>query len=117
MDEAERCHKLAYIAQGKLLITGTIKEVIASQQLVAWEVSGDGGLQALAEQLRALPAVEQVTAFGSRLHIIGNDAAALDAALQPFRQQAGFQWEKIDAGLEDVFISLMERNIRQQEAA
>jgi ABC-2 type transport system ATP-binding protein len=117
MDEAERCHKLAYIARGKLLVTGTINDVIASQQLVAWEVSGDGGLPALADQLRKLPAVEQVTAFGSRLHVIGADAAKLDAALQPFRQRAGFQWEKIDAGLEDVFISLMERHTRQQEAA
>ena len=116
MDEAERCHKLAYIAKGKLLITGTIKDVIASQQLVAWEVSGENGLQALAVQLRALPAVEQVTAFGSRLHVIGTNAAELEAALQPFHQ-ADFQWEKIDAGLEDVFISLMERHTRQQEAA
>ncbi|MEZ5453561.1 MAG: ABC transporter ATP-binding protein [Thiothrix sp.] len=118
MDEAERCHKLAYIARGKLLVTGTIRDVIASQKLVAWEVSGDSGLQALAEQLRVLPQVEQVTAFGSRLHVIGAHEAELDAALKPFRQQQPqFEWEKIDAGLEDVFISLMERHIRQQEAA
>lgn len=117
MDEAERCHKLAYIAYGKLLVTGTIKEVIASQKLVAWEVSGDSGLHQLADQLKQLSAVEQVTAFGSRLHVVGTDAVGLEAALQPFLQQAGFHWEQIDAGLEDVFISLMERHIRQQEAA
>lgn len=117
MDEAERCHKLAYIAYGKLLVTGTIKEVIAGQKLVAWEVSGDSGLHKLADQLKQLPAVEQVTAFGSRLHVVGTDAAGLKAALQPFLQQDGFRWEQIDAGLEDVFISLMERHIRQQEVA
>ena len=117
MDEAERCHKLAYIARGKLLVTGTIKDVIASQKLVAWEVGGDGDLQALAVQLRTLPVVEQVTAFGSRLHVIGADAAGLEAALQPFRQHSGFEWEKIEASLEDVFISLMERHLRQQEGA
>lgn len=115
MDEAERCHKLAYIAHGKLLITGTIRDVIASQKLVAWEVSGGQGLQDLAKQLRELPKVEQVTAFGSRLHVVGRDIAGLEASLHPFIQQPGFHWERIDAGLEDVFISLMERHIRQQQ--
>lgn len=85
MDEAERCHKLAYIAYGKLLISGTTTEVIASQHLAAWEVVGDD-VQGLAEPLRQLPAVEQVTAFGNRLHVIGSDADALAKALEPLRQ-------------------------------
>lgn len=115
MDEAERCHKLAYIAYGKLLISGTTTEVIASQHLAAWEVVGDD-VQGLAEPLRQLPAVEQVTAFGNRLHVIGSDADALAKALEPFRQQADYQWEPIDAGLEDVFITLMARQVKQQES-
>ena len=115
MDEAERCHKLAYIAYGKLLISGTTTEVIASQHLAAWEVVGDD-VQGLAEPLRQLPAVEQVTAFGNRLHVIGSDADALAKALEPLRQQAGYQWEPIDAGLEDVFITLMARQVKQQES-
>ena len=115
MDEAERCHKLAYIAYGKLLISGTTTEVIASQHLAAWEVVGDD-VQGLAEPLRQLPAVEQVTAFGNRLHVIGSDADALAKALEPLRQQADYQWESIDAGLEDVFITLMARQVKQQES-
>lgn len=115
MDEAERCHKLAYIAYGKLLISGTTTEVIASQHLAAWEVVGDD-VQGLAEPLRQLPAVEQVTAFGNRLHVIGSDADALAKALEPLRQQADYQWEPIDAGLEDVFITLMARQVKQQES-
>ena len=115
MDEAERCHKLAYIAYGKLLISGTTTEVIASQHLAAWEVVGDD-VQGLAEPLRQLPAVEQVTAFGNRLHVIGSDADALAKALEPLRQQADYQWEPIDAGLEDVFITLMAHQVKQQES-
>ena len=115
MDEAERCHKLAYIAYGKLLISGTTTEVIASQHLAAWEVVGDD-VQGLAEPLRQLPAVDQVTAFGNRLHVIGSDADALAKALEPLRQQADYQWEPIDAGLEDVFITLMARQVKQQES-
>ena len=42
MDEAERCHRLAYIAYGKLLASGTADEVIAQPALVTWAVSGAG---------------------------------------------------------------------------
>ena len=42
MDEAERCHKLGYILDGRLLAQGTAREVIASQSLVAWTVDGAG---------------------------------------------------------------------------
>ncbi len=116
MDEAERCHKLAYIAYGKLLVSGTTADVIASQHLVAWEVSG-ANVAALVAPLRALSAVEQVTAFGSRLHIIGSDATTLAVALAPFQQQPVYQWQAIEAGLEDVFITLMERHIRAEGIA
>ena len=40
MDEAERCHRLAYIAYGKLLAKGTLHDVLASARLTTWEVSG-----------------------------------------------------------------------------
>ncbi len=88
MDEAERCHKLGYILGGRLMVQGTAREVIASQSLFAWTVDGPG-LPALATRLRALPAVDQVAAFGAALHITGSDAAALEAALAPFRGRAG----------------------------
>ena len=40
MDEAERCHKLAYIAYGRLMAQGTAEEIIAGQKLTTWEVTG-----------------------------------------------------------------------------
>ena len=49
MDEAERCHKLAYIAYGKLMAQGTAQEIIAAQGLATWAVSG-GDLPAIAGQ-------------------------------------------------------------------
>jgi ABC-2 type transport system ATP-binding protein len=106
MDEAERCHKLGYILNGRLLVQGTAKEVVASQSLVAWAVDGPD-LSALAERLRALPGVEQVAAFGAALHVTGADAARLDAALDPVKSEPGRQWRRIEPGLEDVFIHLM----------
>src|SRR5437773_6262631 len=58
MDEAERCHRLAFISYGHLLTEGTVDEVIARARLATWSVTG-GNLSKLAEDLRRSPAVEQ----------------------------------------------------------
>ena len=109
MDEAERCHKLAYILYGKLMAQGTSAEIIAAQHLATWEVTGPG-LVDLAHKLRGLPGVDQVSAFGTALHITGPDAALLEQTLAPFRTDAATRWQTIAPGLEDVFINLMNQN-------
>ncbi len=106
MDEASRCNRLAYIAYGNLLARGTVAEVVKAGGLTTWEVSGEN-LAALADKIRKLPGVEQVVAFGTTLHVSGRDAEKLQAAVAPFMTEAQ-RWTKIDSGLEDVFISLME---------
>jgi len=106
MDEAERCHRLAYLAYGQLLTRGTVDEVVASAGLSTWSVSGPG-LVELAARLRLQPGVEQVVAFGNTLHVSGREASRLEAAIAPCRD-CGHMWTRIDAGLEDVFISLMD---------
>ena len=107
MDEAERCHRLAYLSNGRLLASGTVEEVIAAQQLTGYAVSG-AGLQELAVKLRSEPGAEQVTAFGNTLHVIGHDAAALAQTAQRLAAQGTSRWETMEPGLEDVFISLMQ---------
>ena len=106
MDEAARCHRLAYIAYGNLLVSGTVAEVVQAGGLTTWEVTGEN-LSALAGQLRGRPGVEQVVAFGTTLHVSGRDAEKLRAAIAPFVVGTR-RWEQIESGLEDVFISLME---------
>jgi ABC-2 type transport system ATP-binding protein len=106
MDEASRCHRLGYIAYGNLLVHGTVDEVIRAGGLTTWEVAG-ANLSALADKLRGLPGVEQVVAFGTALHVSGRDAEKMNASLAPF-QTNGQRWTKIESGLEDVFISLMD---------
>jgi ABC-2 type transport system ATP-binding protein len=106
MDEAERCHRLAYLAYGNLLTHGTLVEVLANARLTTWSVTGPD-LLALAEKLRGRPGVEQVVAFGTTLHVSGRDAAALDSARLAARDPR-HTWKQIPSGLEDVFISLME---------
>ena len=109
MDEAERCHRLGYVAYGNLLARGTVDEVIAAAGLSTWEVTGSG-LQQLAEALRSCDGVDQVVPFGKTLHVTGRDAAKLQAAIAPWRRDACQQWRPIPSGLEDVFIGLMEQS-------
>jgi ABC-2 type transport system ATP-binding protein len=105
MDEAERCHKLAYIAYGKLLAQGTSEEVVASQNLTTWSVEGDE-LAELSATLQGKPGIDQTVVFGTALHVTGKDAAALEQSL---RQYAGprHRIEQIETNLEDVFIHMM----------
>jgi ABC-2 type transport system ATP-binding protein len=106
MDEAERCHKLAYIAYGKLLAQGTAKQIIESQNLATWTIYGEH-LSKLTEQLRKTPGIDQTVVFGSALHASGSDHAALEAAVKQSTEGTALRAERIETGLEDVFISLM----------
>jgi ABC-2 type transport system ATP-binding protein len=106
MDEAERCHRLAYLAYGKLLARGTVGEVVASAKLTTWEVTG-ADLVSLATRLRGQPGVEQVVPFGSTLHVSGHDAGLLATTLSAARTLDG-NFREIPSSLEDVFICLMD---------
>jgi ABC-2 type transport system ATP-binding protein len=106
MDEAERCHRLAYIAYGNLLARGTAAAVVAGARLTTWSVRGPG-LRELAAALRGRDGVEQVVAFGTNLHVSGRDAQKLEAAIAAVRDPQ-HEWQQISSGLEDVFISLMD---------
>jgi ABC-2 type transport system ATP-binding protein len=109
MDEAERCHEIAYIAYGELLAQGTIDEVIASSHLRTYTVSGPD-LQSLAEKLLGIPGIDMVAPFGTSLHVAGRDPAALDKAVAGFRDHPELHWAVSQPSLEDVFISLMARS-------
>lgn len=105
MDEAERCHRLAYLSRGKLLAYGTVSDVVAQARLTTWEARGPNLLE-LSARLREHPGVEQAVAFGNALHVSGADAQALERAIAAHRAE-GTEWRQVESGLEDVFIHLM----------
>jgi ABC-2 type transport system ATP-binding protein len=109
MDEAERCHEIAYIAYGHLLAHGTVDEVIANSKLTTYTVTG-GDLQHLSEQLAGKPGVDMVAPFGTSLHVSGRDHEALEVTIAPWRERGGLRWQKSEPSLEDVFIELMGRS-------
>jgi ABC-2 type transport system ATP-binding protein len=106
MDEAERCHEIAYIAYGELLAHGTVDEVVKASRLSTWSVSG-GDLSALTAELEQTPGIDSVAPFGASLHVSGRDPAALEAAIARHRGDPNLQWREIEPSLEDVFIGLM----------
>ncbi|MBK8159621.1 MAG: ABC transporter ATP-binding protein [Rhodospirillaceae bacterium] len=106
MDEAERCHEILYIAYGRLIAKGTIKEVLAAHGLATWSVEGPG-LHLLSRELQQLPGIDTVAAFGTVLHVCGRDAAALEASIAPYRQRPELHWARSSPSLEDIFIQLM----------
>jgi ABC-2 type transport system ATP-binding protein len=108
MDEAERCHEIAYIAYGELLAHGSIQDVIAQSHLRTYSVSGPD-LQSLSQRLLGLPGIDMVAPFGNSLHVAGRDADALDKAVADFRSQPDLHWSVSQPSLEDVFISLMSK--------
>ncbi len=107
MDEAERCHDIAYIAYGELLARGTADEVIDAAKLSTWRGEGPG-VDRLAGDLMRDPAVGMAAPFGLALHVSGSDPQALERALAPYRRPP-FRWTPTEPTLEDVFIHLMSR--------
>ncbi len=108
MDEAERCHRLAFILNGHLLTHGTVDEVVDQAHLTTWSVSGPDLLR-LEERLKERPGVEQAVAFGNVLHVSGGDAVSLEQAISPFRTEL-YEWHQVPSELEDVFIHFMGRS-------
>ncbi|MCR9192955.1 MAG: ABC transporter ATP-binding protein [Gammaproteobacteria bacterium] len=106
MDEAERCTRLAYLAYGDLLITGTVDEVIESTKLKTWTLSGEV-TTALLQEAKQLPGVTQAALFGRHIHVCGFDTHLIEQGLQGVKQAHAIQFERIPSTLEDAFISLV----------
>jgi ABC-2 type transport system ATP-binding protein len=112
MDEAERCHDIAYIFNGNLIARGTGDEVIAQSGLVTFEAEGPRA-DRLARELAGKPGVQMVAPFGAALHVSGTDRDAVEKAIEPFRRDP-YRWTQVPPTLEDVFIQLMREHGGQE---
>ncbi len=105
MDEAERCARIVYLSDGRLVVQGTPDEVATGGGLITIEATGPD-LDVAARALRAMPGVEAAAVFGSVLRIAGMDRAALERATQSLD---GLTWREVPPQLEDVFIHMLSR--------
>ncbi|AXF78162.1 ABC transporter ATP-binding protein [Erwinia tracheiphila] len=108
MDEAERCHKVAYLSSGRLLANGTIESIIQAQQLTTVRVCGKG-LSALESKLQHFPAIEQTVIFGNALYVTVRDEKELQRI---FSQVVSDQYacSNVATNLEDAFTWLMRQH-------
>jgi ABC-2 type transport system ATP-binding protein len=116
MDEAERCHRIGYIAYGRMLATGTVDEVVKGSGLTTYVVHGTLKPAEIAE-LAQTDGVEQVAPFGTTLHVVGTDKEKLQAALAHLKDRPGISVEPDATSLEDVFIQFMAKAQAEGRAA
>jgi len=105
MDEAERCARIVYLSDGRLVVQGTPDEVAKGGGLYVFEATGPD-LDNVARQLRGVKGVEAAAVFGQVLRIAGTDHRALEQATQS-AEASPLVWHEVAAKLEDVFIHLL----------
>jgi ABC-2 type transport system ATP-binding protein len=120
MDEAEYASRLAFLDRGRITAVGTRDAIVGAYPRALVEVRSQDRMQ-LRRRLAALPGVDDVSLFGTRLHVRGrsNDAQALIAEV---RQAVGPQvaddgLRVIVPSLEDVFVWHSEQDARGGGAA
>lgn len=106
MDEAERCHLIGYILDGRLLVHGPVQEVVDRSGIVTWRIAARDP-DAVRRRLQSMPGAEMVTSFGNKIHVAGTDAAALEQTINTLQKDEGISVECLSPTLEDVFIHTM----------
>ncbi|MCB2046943.1 MAG: ABC transporter ATP-binding protein [Novosphingobium sp.] len=112
MDEAERCDQIAYLANGRLVVKGSVHDIIAQSNLVTFRAEGDD-LRSLSAWLEHRPGVEHITHFGAALLVSGTDRALIEKTIGE-GEAAGFRWQEVRPSLEDAFIALAGQAGRDQ---
>ena len=106
MDEAERCHQIGYLLDGKLLVHGSVPDIIAASPLSTWRIRAANPHDVM-HALKGLPGVEMVTNFGTMLHVAGADGAKLQTTIDSLKSQYAIEAETTHPTLEDIFIHTM----------
>jgi ABC-2 type transport system ATP-binding protein len=108
MDEAERCNRIVYLANGHIVVQGDAVSVTRSAGLITFEATGED-VDAAALRLRHTPGVEAAAVFGRALHVAGTDRAALKRAIAA-AGGTSFTWREVEPRLEDVFIHMLSQH-------
>jgi ABC-2 type transport system ATP-binding protein len=115
MDEAEHCHRLAFIQRGMIIAYGTPQEIKAEKmdrQVLEIEPSDTIKSMKILQKVQAdqqLP-IEQVELYGSLLHVVAPKIEQYKVEIEQILKQAGIDMQSmavIEPSLEDVFISSM----------
>jgi ABC-2 type transport system ATP-binding protein len=112
MDEAERCHRLAFIFGGELLDVGTPEEVVERRKLSVAELEVERATEA-AEVLRADARVEEVAHYGHILRVATRDGAEATALSREVLGAAGIAIHsdrRVRVTVEDAFVAMVRKH-------
>ena len=116
MDEAEYCDRLALIYQGKIIAMGTPSELkVKTLPQGIFEVECDPLVTAV-DLLKKEPWTVESAVFGDGLHVIGKEGVDLEREISALFKKHGVllkRMGRIRPSLEDVFVSLIEREDKQ----
>jgi ABC-2 type transport system ATP-binding protein len=105
MDEALRCDRLAYLSFGKLLVVGSIEQVISATKIHTYRVEGYLSSDLLT-QLKQLTGVVQAAWFGDSVHVCTDKPELVLPFLEQLSQEYDVVFKLIQPSLEDAFITL-----------
>jgi len=108
MDEAERCKRIVYLANGRIVVQGSARDVSRQSALVVFEATGDD-VDGAARRLRRMSGVEAAAVFGSAVRVAGTDRSALEDSIRAM-SSASLAWHEVEPRLEDVFIHMLAVN-------
>jgi len=114
MDEAEHCHRLAFIQRGRLVALGSPEEIKAEkmhgQVLEIDCTTPDIAIGAL----RKIGLFDEVSLYGALIHVVAEDVQAYRPQVEAALEAKGIEIRSIEViapSLEDVFIA----SVREQE--
>jgi ABC-2 type transport system ATP-binding protein len=119
MDEAERCHRLAFIFRGELLDVGTPSEIVDRRNLRVGELELERATEA-ADVLRARRDVDEVAHYGSVLRLATRDAADPERVAKDALAPRGIAiraYRETRVTVEDAFVSMVRDDMKKQEKA
>src|SRR5262249_18751713 len=108
MDEAERCHRLAFIFNGRLLDTATPEEVVANCNLSVAELEVSDAIEA-AHVLRKDPNVDEVAHYGRVLRVVARNGVDAEQFAQSVLARSNLELlrsKKVRVTVEDAFVSM-----------
>ncbi|MEZ4293864.1 MAG: ABC transporter ATP-binding protein [Polyangiaceae bacterium] len=116
MDEAERCHRLAFIFRGELLDTGTPAQVVERRNLRVGELTAERATEA-ADALREKPEVDEVAHYGHVLRLATRHGADPLVVARETLIPLGIQmsdYRETRVTVEDAFVSMVRDDLREQ---
>ena len=105
MDEAERCKRIVYLANGRIVVQGSAQDVSRQSSLVVFEATGDD-VDGAARRLRRMKGVEAAAVFGRAVRVAGTDRSGLEHSIRAM-SGGSLSWNEVEPRLEDVFIHML----------